>query len=73
MNEAFSRLYGRGKAGIGFREKQIADAIGKTPPALLQKRKDPYKRFGLGEVVTLSNLMGWTDEEILSLFHASKK
>ena len=70
--ERFQELYRVGKARTGLKEPLIAAALGIGETTLCRHKKNPGDRFSFNQVVLLGELLGWTDEDYLSIIHAKK-
>lgn len=70
--ELFRRLYKVGKGRIDATEELVANAVGVGRPALKNKRDNPGRFVSLDDLVTFGKIFGWTDEDVLSIYHAEK-
>lgn len=67
MTDAFTQMYRIGKVRSGMTEGDVADALGITRPTLQKRRKNP-SLFPFGDVLKLSAIFCWQQDEVMDIF-----
>ena len=68
LAEKFSVMYETGKRATRLRDSEIADLIGlKSVTSLRERKNDPLK-FKFGEILMLSIMFCWSQQDIAELF-----
>lgn len=67
MADTFSQMYRIGKARSGMTDEEVADALGIGRKALWKRRKNP-SLFPLGDVLKLSAIFCWQQDEVMDIF-----
>lgn len=70
MCEKFGESYRMGKAKVGMTNLEIANAIGLRSQAALKRRRDNPGEFTLQQLLALSVMLRWTEDEFLSVIKA---
>ena len=71
--ERFRESYRTGKARIGFLEPQIAAALGIGESTMRKYKQNPCDQFSINQFAKLGELLGWSDDELLSIIRAENK
>ena len=67
MADTFAQMYRMGKARSGMTDEEVADALGIGRKALWKRRKNP-SLFPLGDVLKLSAIFCWQQDEVMDIF-----
>lgn len=67
MTDIFAQMYRIGKARSGMTDEEVADALGIGRKALWKRRKNP-SLFPLGDVLKLSAIFCWQQDEVMDIF-----
>lgn len=71
--ERFAELYRVGKSSVGLLDRQIAAAIGVTAVTMVNYKKDPCNRISVNRLAEIGGMLGWTDEDFLSVIHGAAR
>lgn len=67
MTDTFTQMYRIGKARSGMTDEEVADALGIGRKALWKRRKNP-SLFPFGDVLKLSAIFCWQQDEVMDIF-----
>ena len=67
MTDKFARMYRIGKARSGMTDEEVADALGIGRTVLWKRRKNPVL-FPFGDILKLSAIFCWKQDEVMDIF-----